>query len=50
MECPLEIIWERLEKRNRTVEENAVFFITKESLEKWNGFFEPPTPEELEVP
>ena len=42
--------WERLEKRNRTVEENAVFFITKESLEKWSGFFEPPTPEELEVP
>lgn len=48
MECPLEILWKRLEKRNRTVEENAVFFITKENLEEWSGLFEPPAPEELE--
>ena len=48
MECPLEILWERLEKRNRTVEESAVFFITKENLEEWSGLFEPPAPEELE--
>lgn len=48
MVCPLEILWERLEKRNRTVKENAVFFITKENLEEWSGLFEPPAPEELE--
>ncbi len=47
MECPVEILWERLEKRNLTVGKEPVFHITKENLEEWSRIFEPPSEDEL---
>ena len=48
MECPLEEIWQRLEKRNQTVGDTPVFYITRKNLEEWNQVFQPPQPDELE--
>ncbi len=47
MACSKEELWKRLEERNRTVGESAVFRISKKHLETWYRQFEAPTPEEL---
>lgn len=44
--CSIETLWERLKERNEKAEQ-ATFYITRESLEEWNGIFEPPTEYEL---
>lgn len=46
MDCPLETIWERLNRRNHSSADG--FYISKASLEKWSTLFEPPTKEELD--
>ena len=48
MECPLEEIWKRLEKRNQAAGSN-VFYITRKNLEEWNQVFQPPQPDELQT-
>lgn len=48
MDAPLEVLWERLEKRNQSAGKNAVFFVTREQLLEWSRLFEPPGTEELE--
>ena len=46
-ECPLNTLWERLEKRNEMVGKETVFRISRENLETWFRQFEPPSEEEL---
>lgn len=46
MEVPLEILWERLEKRNQTAGKNATFFVSAADLRLWASLFEPPSPDE----
>ena len=48
MECPGEVLWERLEKRNEAAGREPVFRITRKNLEEWSRIFEPPSKEELE--
>lgn len=47
MDCTVENLWERLKKRNNHPENGATFYISRESLDKWNSLFEPPTEDEL---
>ena len=47
MSCPLEELWRRIQKRNDMAGNEVVFPISRENLELWNSFFEPPTEEEL---
>ena len=47
MDVPLDVIWERLDARNRSAGENAVFYVKKEELEEWAGMFEAPAENEL---
>ena len=47
LNCPKEMIWMRLEERNKRMDNGAHFYISKESLEQWSEQFEPPDAEEL---
>ncbi len=49
MDCPEEVLWERLRRRNEQVEHGARFRISRESLRAWCGIFEPPSQEELKA-
>lgn len=44
MDCPLDILWERVKERSKKPGE---FSISRENLEQWSKIFEPPTAEEL---
>lgn len=48
MECSKEVLWERLEERNKMAGINPVFYITRKNLDEWSEIFEPPTEEELQ--
>ncbi len=48
MDVPGDIIWERLEARNRSAGDNAVFYVGRKEFDEWSGLFEVPTKEELE--
>lgn len=47
LDAPLDELYSRLEKRNEQAGANAVFHITRENLEEWNGWFQRPTQDEL---
>ena len=48
MDVPNDVIWERLNARNQSAGENAVFYVGKKEFEEWSGLFEVPAKEELE--
>lgn len=48
MDVPNDIIRERLEARNRSAGDNAVFYVGRKEFDEWSGLFEVPTKEELE--
>lgn len=47
MDTPVEEIWRRLQERNKAADENAVFPVTRESLDEWVALFQPPTEDEI---
>lgn len=48
MDVPNDVLWERLNARNQSAGENAVFYVGRKEFEEWSGLFEMPTKEELE--
>lgn len=47
MDVPVDILYDRLEKRNREAAEGVVV-IPKHEMDRYLGIFQPPSPEELE--
>lgn len=47
MNTPNDVIWERLEARNRLAGKNSVFYVGRKEFDEWSGLFEIPTKEEL---
>ena len=45
-DAPVEVLWERIQERNRTVSEGS-FKFTREDLELWLSWFQEPKPQEL---
>ena len=48
MDVPNEVIRKRLDARNRSAGENAVFYVGRKEFEEWSALFEIPAKEELE--
>lgn len=48
LECPFEVLWERVEKRNKNLPQGE-FVISLKELKDGQKIFEPPTLEELET-
>lgn len=46
LEVPPDELWARLERRNRDLPPNTLH-VERSDLERWLGWFEPPTPDEL---
>jgi predicted kinase len=46
LDVPHDELWKRLSKRNMDLP-TGTFAITKEQLDLWSGWFEPPTPDEF---
>jgi predicted kinase len=47
LDIPLEVLWERLERRNANLP-GATFRVTREELEEWSSKFEVPTADEVQ--
>lgn len=45
--CPIDVLWARLEERNRANSATGSFVISRESILQWAAMFEPPTDDEL---
>lgn len=48
MDVPADVIWERLDARNRSAGKNAVFYVDRKEFDTWSALFEIPAKEELE--
>ena len=48
MNVPNDVIRQRLDARNQSAGENAIFYVSKKEFAEWSGLFEIPAKEELE--
>ncbi|HIY96988.1 MAG TPA: ATP-binding protein [Candidatus Borkfalkia excrementigallinarum] len=48
MDTPNDVIRKRLEARNQSAGENAVFYVGRKEFDEWSNLFEIPAKEELE--